>query len=374
MLCDKLAFPLRFRTPLVISAGGLSLLLGLCGMAQAQVSQQYWECRQPSSGVEAGWCPTSTTNAIPVQGSLTPSGTQDVNQKQVNGATINVGAGVAGTGTQRVTTSTDSSTTAAQGAAASIAAGWPITDGEPADTSGTFTNGTQSGNVTTPSVDGYATAIISIHGTYSTATATFLASDDAGTTFYPLACTRIDGSNAPELGYTALSNTSRAWLCATQGFDEIQVLSSAVASGTVNVRISQSAAPVQAPAQQSVTQPTASLLNATVVGTGTFGTQSTTSPGARTLVTLDIKTVTTGGTAVAAISAGHRTAGGFLQNPVGATIALCINEIGTASGTTSSGDTTCIQPGQSYTVAPAAAAVSVITSDSSHPFSGYGLN
>lgn len=40
--------------------------------------------------------------------SVTPSGTQDTNLKQVNGATVNVGAGAAGTGTQRVTTSTDS--------------------------------------------------------------------------------------------------------------------------------------------------------------------------------------------------------------------------------------------------------------------------
>jgi hypothetical protein len=96
-------------------------------------------------------------------------------------------------------------------------------------------------------------------------------------------------------------------------------------------------------------------------------------PAPLTINTLDVKTVTTGGTAVTAISAGHRAAGGFLQNPIGATIALCINEIGTAVGTTSSGDTTCIQPGQSYTVAPASTAVSVITSDSSHPFSGYGL-
>lgn len=92
-----------------------------------------------------------------------------------------------------------------------------------------------------------------------------------------------------------------------------------------------------------------------------------------TVTTLDIKTVTTGGTAVVAIAASHRSAGGFIQNPVGATIALCINEIGTATGTTSSGDTTCIQPGQSYSVAPASTAVSVISSDSSHPFSGYGL-
>lgn len=98
------------------------------------------------------------------------------------------------------------------------------------------------------------------------------------------------------------------------------------------------------------------------------------SPAVRTIVTLDVKTVTTGGTAVTAIAAGHRTAGGFLLNPVGATINLCINEIGTATGTTSSGDTTCILPGQSYKVVPASTGVSVITSDSSHPFSGYGLN
>lgn len=38
----------------------------------------------------------------------TPTGTQDVNQKQVNGATINVGTGASGSGTQRVTTANDS--------------------------------------------------------------------------------------------------------------------------------------------------------------------------------------------------------------------------------------------------------------------------
>lgn len=40
--------------------------------------------------------------------SVTPSGTQDTNLKQVNGSTVNVGTGAASTGTQRVTTSTDS--------------------------------------------------------------------------------------------------------------------------------------------------------------------------------------------------------------------------------------------------------------------------
>jgi hypothetical protein len=106
-------------------------------------------------------------------------------------------------------------------------------------------------------------------------------------------------------------------------------------------------------------------------GVGGGGTGVTTTPGARTLVTLDFKTVTTGGTAVTAIAAGNRTAGGFLQNP--GAVALCINEIGTATGATSSGDTTCIQQNQSYYITAAAGAVSVISSDSAHPFSGYGL-
>ena len=110
----------------------------------------------------------------------------------------------------------------------------------------------------------------------------------------------------------------------------------------------------------------------TGVGGAVAGATVTTNPGSRTLVALDISTVTTGGTAVTALNSGHRTAGGWLQNPPNATINLCINEIGTASGTTSAGSTTCIQPGQSYTLAPAAGAVSVISSDSSHPFSGEG--
>lgn len=97
-----------------------------------------------------------------------------------------------------------------------------------------------------------------------------------------------------------------------------------------------------------------------------------TKPAPYTLVTLDVATVTTGGTAVTALSAGHRTAGGWISNPATATINLGINEIGTASGTTSAGNTTFIAPGQTYTLAPSANAVSVISSDSSHPFSGLG--
>ena len=109
-----------------------------------------------------------------------------------------------------------------------------------------------------------------------------------------------------------------------------------------------------------------------VPATGASGAIQT-SPASRTIVTLDVKTVTTGNAAVTALAAGNRTAGGFLQNPPSATINLCVNELGVASGTTSSGDTTCIVPGQGYVLTPAAGAVSVVSSDAAHPFSGYGL-
>ena len=90
------------------------------------------------------------------------------------------------------------------------------------------------------------------------------------------------------------------------------------------------------------------------------------------VTSLDVATVTTGGTAVTALAAGHRSSGGWIQNPNVATVNLCINEKGTAAGTTSAGDTTCIVPGQVYLLAASGNAVSVVSSDSAHPFSGYG--
>lgn len=115
------------------------------------------------------------------------------------------------------------------------------------------------------------------------------------------------------------------------------------------------------------------ITHALIVG-GSSSTPDFVSPAPRTIVALDVATVTTGGTAVTALTAGHKTAGGFLVNPKGATIDLCINEQAAASGTTSAGGLVCILPGQAYTLTPSTGSVSVITSDSSHPFAGYGLN
>ena len=121
-------------------------------------------------------------------------------------------------------------------------------------------------------------------------------------------------------------------------------------------------------------------VTSTVQGPGTVASPSggvlstSDNPGPRTIVPLDISTVTTGNTAVTALNTGHKTAGGFLVNPQGATINLCINEQTTASGTTTAAGLVCISPGQTYILTPSAGSVSVITSDSSHPFGGEGLN
>lgn len=140
---------------------------------------------------------------------------------------------------------------------------------EAGDTTGIFTNATQTTAVTATNGDGYGTALISIHGTYGTATATFLASDDSGVTTYPLICTRSDNT-ASEIGYTTLTNTNRQWSCAISGNDTVIVQSSAVATGTVNVRIS------------IVASPNATTVNGTVNVAAITGATSNASSGVAT--------------------------------------------------------------------------------------------
>lgn len=217
--------------------------------------------------ISAGTLPLPTNAAQETGGNLdaiktaTQAGATAANQTTLNTAVTETHANAGSTPSKAeavqgiaggVALPVSGNVTAAQGTAAGVASGWPTINGEPADATGAFTNGTQTGNVTTAGIDGYGTALITITGTYGAATATFLASDDGGTTFYPIACSRTDGSTAPETGYTSLTNVSRAWLCPVQGFDTVRVLSSAVASGTANVRISQTAAPTSAMTQQTI--------------------------------------------------------------------------------------------------------------------------
>lgn len=132
------------------------------------------------------------------------------------------------------------------------------------DTTGTFTNGTQTTSITANGLDGYGTALVSINGTYGTATAVFEISDDAGTTWYPVLANQT-GASVTENGYTSLTNTSRAWVIPVSGADSFRVRSTAVASGTVNVRVSIS----------SAVPPSSSVITGSVsINTSGTGTQS----------------------------------------------------------------------------------------------------
>lgn len=155
-------------------------------------------------------------------------------------------------GIDQTTPGTTNAVSANQGTAATLALGWPVLNGEASDTTGTFTNATQSTSVTASSLDGYGNVLISINGTYGTATAVFEGSDDGGTTWYGISEADRTDSNLIESGYTSLTNTTRAWQISNPGWDSIRVRSTAVTSGTVNVRISPSAAPTSAGASVSI--------------------------------------------------------------------------------------------------------------------------
>lgn len=175
----------------------------------------------------------------------------------------------------QITTLTPLATiTTTQGTPASLSAGWPVIGGELADTTGTFTNATQTTSVTSSSFDGYSTVIVSMNGTYGTATGVFEISDDSGTTWYSVNAARTDGT-AIETGYTSLTNTNRMWTLSVSGADQFRVRSTAVASGTANVRLSVESMPTPEAASVSAYQSTAANLNATIVGTGTFAAQAT---------------------------------------------------------------------------------------------------
>lgn len=195
----------------------------------------------------AGTVDGTGTGAVAIP-KISAGGDQFANIDQFGGASVVTGTGAGGAGIPRFTISNDSSLAANQsvnlnqvaGATPSLTNPLFIAQAEAADVTGTFTNGTQTTSVTNSSADGYASGLVSINGTFGTATAVFERSDDAGTTWYAVMCQRSDGS-ANETGYSSLTNTNRQWTCPVSGNDGLRVRSTAVASGTVNVRVGISA-------------------------------------------------------------------------------------------------------------------------------------
>jgi hypothetical protein len=94
------------------------------------------------------------------------------------------------------------------------------------------------------------------------------------------------------------------------------------------------------------------------------------SPAPRTQVPLDENEILNSGTAVTAISAGHRTAGGILQT--GNAAGMYVNEITTA-GTVVANGTVFVPENTIYQVTPGTGPVSVNATASAVIISGFGL-
>lgn len=132
-------------------------------------------------------------------------------------------------------------TTANQGTAAAITGGWPVIDGAGTDTTGTLTSGAGTVNA---SIDGYASIKAQVKGTYAGFTFSTKVSSDGGTTFVPIQCALVDGSQFGT-SFTLTANQSVELACGHLSGDDTFQISTAAgpATGTANIDISPSAFP-----------------------------------------------------------------------------------------------------------------------------------
>jgi hypothetical protein len=186
--------------------------------------------------------------------------------------------------------------TANQGTAAASTAGWPIIDGTVAETTAAWTTSTSVNTALALTVTGYSSVVVSLNqgSTISGGVVTFEASDTtAFTNAYGIQAVQTNAFTAAST-YTLVQSTNQAFEVDVSGFAAFRVRLSTTISGTgtVNVGIAANAmaadpavvvgGTVTANAGTgnfTVTQGTAANLNATVVGTGTFATQSVVTQG-----------------------------------------------------------------------------------------------
>lgn len=163
----------------------------------------------------------------------------------------------------------------------------------PADVTGSITTATSTvGGSTDYSSVGNIT--VSIKGTHAGVNATFEASDDAGTTWYPIAGAREDSGVAILSTGVLASNSSTSFAFSLYGFDRFRVRATAWTSGTANVVISVGALPFEpivSSIQSNPPNAVAVSYNTAAAGVG----QATTTEALNTMVSQ--RDLTTAGTA-----------------------------------------------------------------------------
>jgi hypothetical protein len=108
-------------------------------------------------------------------------------------------------------------------------------------TAGTIT--TSSSSIIASSVSQYGSFLVTVQGTYAGVNFGFFASDDAGTTYYPIQAVRLDSFVSETTTGVLTANQSRAWVVTIGGATNFKILASAYTSGTANIRITPTASP-----------------------------------------------------------------------------------------------------------------------------------
>jgi hypothetical protein len=158
-------------------------------------------------------------------------------------------------------------TTATQGTAAAVTAGWPITGGQTAESTAAWTSATALNTTLALTITGYNTVAITLNqGTTLTGGAvTFEASDTvAGTNWYVIGATETNNYTSVN-SYTFVASTNQAFTTDVTGFVQFRVRLSTVITGTGTVNVGIAANAMTAVPDIVVGQSTAASLNATVV-------------------------------------------------------------------------------------------------------------
>lgn len=116
---------------------------------------------------------------------------------------------------------------------------------------------TTNSSTTTVNAIGWATASVTVNGTYAGVTINFEVSDE-GTTWYSTTCTRTDVA-VQETSEAVTDSSTRAWDCAVFGSTKFRVRASAYTSGTANLGITMSTVHVEPAATVSISPPTAGV-------------------------------------------------------------------------------------------------------------------
>lgn len=198
--------------------------------------------------------------------------------------------------------------TISQGTSAGLGSGWPVINGTVAVQTAAWTSATSGNSAVTISTAGYNVALVTLVAT-STMTGgvlTFEASDDNGTTYYPIQVARVN-SAAIETTFSLAVTTGQAWQANIAGFTNFRVRLSTVitGSGTATIRVQGSAGSA---VPDMTVQGSVSLASGATVGQGTAATATAGWPviaGSITSASSNWTSATSGNSTVAVTTLGY---------------------------------------------------------------------